>query len=42
MVFKNGHAAFAEGFDLGLVIVDADDAVAHFGKADGSYQPDIA
>ena len=31
--FKDGHAACTEGSDPGFVIVHADDAVAHFGKA---------
>jgi len=35
VVFKNGHAAFAEGFDPGLIVVDAEDGMPHFGKANG-------
>jgi hypothetical protein len=42
MVFKDGHAAFTEGLDLGFVIVHADDAVAHLGKADGCYESDVS
>jgi hypothetical protein len=42
MVFEDRHAAFTESFYLGFVIVHADDAVAHLGKANGSDQSDIS
>ena len=40
--FVDGNFAFAEGAYLGLVIVDADDLVADFSKADGRYQADVS
>ncbi len=32
VVFVDGYAALAEGLDPGFIIVDAEDAVAHFSK----------
>ena len=33
VLFEDGHAAFAQGLDPGFVIVHADNAMAHFSKA---------
>ncbi len=41
MPLEDGHAAFAEGLDFGFVVVHADDAVAHLGKADGSNEAHV-
>jgi hypothetical protein len=41
LVFKNRNAAFAEHFDLGFVVIHADDRVAHLCKADGGNQANI-
>ena len=42
VLFVNRDAALAERCHLGFVIVDADDAMAHFGKADRGHQADIS
>src|SRR5581483_9821196 len=40
--FVNGDAALLQSFDLGSVVVDANDLVANLGKAGASYQANIA
>ena len=35
VVFIDRHAALAKKVDLGLVVVDTEDAMAHFSKANG-------
>jgi hypothetical protein len=42
VVLEDGHAAFAERLHLGFVVVDAGDAVAHFGKADRRNEAHIS
>ena len=42
MVLVDEGVPALEGGDFALVIVDADDIVAHLGKADGSDEADVA
>jgi hypothetical protein len=41
VLFIDGHTAFSEGLYPGLVIVYADDMMAHFGKTNRRDKPDI-
>jgi hypothetical protein len=42
VIFKVGDAALAQELDLGLVVVDGKDAMAHFGEANGSYKSNVS
>ena len=42
VLFEDGHAAFAESFDPGFIIIHANDAMADLGKANGRDQSDIS
>jgi hypothetical protein len=38
VVFKDGDAALTQELDPGFVVIDAANAMAHFGKANGGYE----
>jgi hypothetical protein len=42
MILKDGYTAFAEGLHPGLIVVDAEDAMAHFGETNGGYKSHIS